>query len=95
MFNLFNSTLPIYKDTAIRVIGCGSRWNKSLMHHKFLIGMNHAMEPIWLSNGSFNLTNGAKNHLENCMIFEDTTIAKVYLDEFVNLYKISAALKFT
>lgn len=86
-------TLPVYKDSAIRVIGCGSGWNKSLMHHKFLVGMDKEGEPLWVSTGSFNMTKSAVNHLENCLVINDSNVARVYLDEFLNLYKISKALK--
>lgn len=85
--------LPIYKDCAIRVIGSGSGYNKSLMHHKFLIGLNKDGEPLWVSNGSFNMTQSATRHLENCMIVKDPDVAQIYLDEFLSLYKISKALK--
>ena len=85
--------MAVYQDTAIRVIGCGSGWNKSLMHHKFLVGMSKEGDPLWVSTGSFNMTKSATNHLENCMVINDPAVAQVYLDEFVNLYKISKALK--
>ena len=87
------STLPVYKESAIRYIGTGSGWNKSLMHHKFLVGMNKEGVPLWCSNGSFNLTMGASKNLENCMIISDTAVAAVFLDEFLRLYKISKPLK--
>ena len=86
-------SLPVYQDAAIRVIGCGSGWNKSLMHHKFLVGMSKEGDPLWVSTGSFNMTKSATNHLENCMVINDPSVAQVYLEEFVNLYKISKALK--
>ena len=85
--------MAVYQDSAIRVIGCGSGWNKSLMHHKFLVGMSKEGDPLWVSTGSFNMTKSATNHLENCMVINDPAVAQVYLDEFVNLYKISKALK--
>lgn len=81
--------LPVYKECAIRMIGSGSGKTKSLMHHKFLVGMDDKGVPLWVSVGSFNLTESATQHLENCMIIRDAEVAKVYLDEFVELYKIS------
>jgi len=94
------ATLPVYRnetssdvDTAIRYIGSGRGYNKSLMHHKFLVGMSETGDPLWVSTGSFNLTNMATNHLENCNIISDPEVAKIYLDEFVNVYKISSPLK--
>lgn len=94
------STLPVYRssendtDTAVRFIGNGARgYNKSLMHHKFLIALDERGNPLCVSTGSFNLTQGATNHLENCNIIEDVEVAKVYLEEFINVYKISSPLK--
>ena len=86
-------SLPIYKETAIRYIGSGRGYSKSLMHHKFLVGMDEEGEPLWVSTGSFNMTQSASRHLENCIIIRDSDVAKVYLQEFVNLYKISIPLK--
>ena len=85
--------LPIYKDTAIRVIGCGRGYSKSLMHHKFMVGMSAQGDPLWVITGSFNFTESATKHLENCLVISDQEVAQVYLDEFVNLYKISKPLK--
>jgi phosphatidylserine/phosphatidylglycerophosphate/cardiolipin synthase-like enzyme len=85
--------LPVYKDCAIRVIGSGSGYNKSLMHHKYLVGMGKDGEALWVSTGSFNMTQAATKHLENCMVIQDPSVAQVYLDEFVDLYKISKPLK--
>ena len=86
-------SLPIYKDTAIRVIGTGRGWSKSLMHHKFMVGMSAQGDPMWVITGSFNFTESATKHLENCLVISDPDVAQVYLDEFVNLYKISKRLK--
>ena len=86
-------TLPVYKDTAIRVIGSGRGYNKSLMHHKFMVGMNREGDALWVVTGSFNFTESATKHLENCLVINDPSVAQVYLDEFVNLYKISKPLK--
>lgn len=94
------ATLPVYTnetstepDTAIRFIGSGRGFNKSLMHHKFLVGLSEQGDPLWVSTGSFNLTNMATNHLENCNIICDPDVAQIYLDEFVNVYKISSPLR--
>ena len=86
-------SLPIYKDTAIRVIGTGRGYSKSLMHHKFMVGMSAQGDPLWLITGSFNFTESATKHLENCLVISDPEVAQIYLDEFVNLYKISKRLK--
>ena len=85
--------LPIYKDTAIRVIGCGRGYSKSLMHHKFMVGMCKDGNPLWVVTGSFNFTESATKHLENCLIISNPEVAKIYLDEFVRLYKVSKPLK--
>ena len=81
-----------YKGGTIRTMGEGRGRYKSLMHHKFLVGLNEAGDALWVSNGSFNMTEGATSHLENCMIISDPLIANVFLDEFVNIFKISRPL---
>lgn len=80
-------------DSPINVIGCGSGYNKSLLHHKFLVGMNKKKEAIWVSNGSFNLTKSAVRHLENCMIIEDKDVATLFKKEFLRLFPLSRPLK--
>ena len=66
---------------------------KSLLHHKFLVGLDENREPIWVSNGSFNLTENAVTNIENVMIFDDPEIATDFFDEFKRIYAISSPLK--
>lgn len=77
----------------IQVIGCGSGYNKSLLHHKFLVGLDESKKPIWVANGSFNFTKSAVNHLENCMIIQNEDVANLFKAEFMRLFPISRPLK--
>lgn len=77
----------------IQTIGCGSGYNKSLLHHKFLVGLDESKKPLWLANGSFNFTKSAVNHLENTMIIENEDVAKLFKAEFMRLFPISRPLK--
>ncbi len=77
----------------IQVIGVGSGYNKSLLHHKFLVGLDEHKKPLWVANGSFNFTKSAVNHLENCMIIENEDVAKLFKAEFMRLFPISRPLK--
>ena len=52
----------------VNYIGAGRGFNRSLMHHKFLVGLDASRQPLWCSTGSFNLTTSAINHLDNMMI---------------------------
>lgn len=84
--------LPL-ASSSINTIGAGRGYNKSLMHHKFLVGLNENKKPIWVSNGSFNLTKSAVNHIENVMIIDDENVAALFRDEFMRLFPISRPLK--
>ena len=77
----------------IRTVGEGKGRFKSLMHHKFLCGLNAAREPIWVMNGSFNVTESAVTNIENVMIFDDPEISTSFFDEFKRIHKISKPLK--
>mgnify|MGYP005654481067 CR=1 FL=1 len=76
---------------AINVIGTVGK-KQSLMHNKFLIGLSETKDPIWVVTGSFNLTESAVYHLENCIIIDDSAVALLYMREFCELYKISRPL---
>jgi phosphatidylserine/phosphatidylglycerophosphate/cardiolipin synthase-like enzyme len=88
-------TLPTLNGakSPIHIIGSGRGYNKSLMHHKFLVGLDKNQLPIWVSNGSFNMTTSAVNHIENCMIIDDDEVAEVFKQEFLRLFPVSKALK--
>lgn len=77
----------------IRTVGDSRGRFKSLMHHKYLCGLNAAREPIWVMNGSFNVTESAVTNIENLMIFDDPEIAQTFFDEFKRVHKISKPLK--
>jgi len=82
-----------FQGGVIRTMGEGRGRFKSLMHHKFLIGLNPAREPIWVVNGSFNVTESAVTNLENIMIFDDPEIAGTFFEEFKRLHRISKRLR--
>lgn len=76
----------------IQVIGSGRGYNKSLMHHKYLVGLDKEGDPVWVSLGSSNMTQSTTSHLESVMIINNKEVAQIYLDEFLRLYKISKSL---
>jgi len=84
---------PCYRGGPIRVVGAGRGKFKSLMHHKFLCGLDADREPLWVMNGSFNMTQSAMTNLENLMVMHDPGIAKAYFEEFGRVAKISTPLK--
>jgi len=81
-----------FQGGVIRTMGEGRGRFKSLMHHKFLIGLNADRTPIWVMNGSFNVTESAVTNLENIMIFDDPEIAQTFFEEFKRLHRISKTL---
>lgn len=82
-----------FQGGVIRTVGEGRGRFKSLMHHKFLIGLSPAREPLWVMNGSFNVTESAVTNIENVMIFDDKEISTTFFEEFKRLHRISKALK--
>lgn len=82
-----------FQGGVIRTMGEGRGRFKSLMHHKFLIGLNSKRIPIWIMNGSFNVTESAVTNIENVMIFDDPEIAATFFEEFKRLHRISKPLK--
>jgi len=85
--------LPKHDDIpTVLVLGTAGR-KASLMHHKFLVGMDKDQKPIWVSTGSFNLTQSATTNLENLMIIESPEVAEVYLKEFQRLYPLARTLR--
>jgi len=82
-----------FQGGVIRTMGEGrGRW-KSLMHHKFLIGLTATREPLWVMNGSFNVTESALTNIENSMMFDDPEIATTFFEEFKRLHRIAKPLK--
>ncbi len=82
-----------FQGGVIRTVGEGRGRFKSLMHHKFLIGLSPAREPLWVMNGSFNVTESAVTNIENSMHFDDPEIAGTFFDEFKRIHRISSPLK--
>jgi len=86
-------TLPKHDGIpTIKLLGCGRGRSASLMHHKFLVGMDRNQKPIWVSTGSFNLTESACTNIENLMIIENTEVATAFLQEFQRLYPLAKTL---
>ncbi len=86
-------TLPKHDGIpTIKLLGCGRGRSASLMHHKFLVGMDKEQKPIWVSTGSFNLTESACTNIENLMIVENTDLATAFLKEFQRLYPLAKTL---
>ena len=83
----------MFSRGVIRAVGEGRGRFKSLMHHKFLIGLSPAREPLWVMNGSFNVTESAVTNIENSMHFDDPEIAGTFFDEFKRIHRISSPLK--
>ena len=82
-----------FQGGVIRTMGEGRGRYKSLMHHKFLIGLDEAREPVWVINGSFNVTESAVTNVENIVIFDDPEIARTFFDEFKRLHRMSKQLR--
>ncbi len=89
----YKAIRPAYPGGVIRVVGEGKGWHKSLMHHKFLVGLNAEGKPIWVTNGSFNFTTSATSNLENLMVMEDEDVAECYFQEFKRVHALSSPLK--
>ena len=89
----YKAIKPAYPGGVIRVVGEGRGWHKSLMHHKFLVGLNAEGKPIWVTNGSFNFTTSATSNLENLMVMEDEDVAECYFQEFRRVHALSTPLK--
>ena len=90
--NAYSDLRPCFQGGAIRIVGEGRGRYKSLMHHKFLCGLDEEKRPLWILNGSFNMTQNALNNLENCMVLNDPRIALAYVDEFKRIHKVSKPL---
>jgi phosphatidylserine/phosphatidylglycerophosphate/cardiolipin synthase-like enzyme len=86
-------TLPKHDGIpTIKLLGCGRGRSASLMHHKFLVGMDNSQNPLWVSTGSFNLTESACTNIENLMIIENKEVATAFLKEFQRLYPLAKTL---
>jgi phosphatidylserine/phosphatidylglycerophosphate/cardiolipin synthase-like enzyme len=86
-------TLPKYNGTSISVMGAGKGYKKSLMHHKFMVGLDARHEPLWVCTGSFNATESAKTNIENMILLANKDIAHEYLKEFHRIKDLAVTLK--
>ena len=80
------------RNIRVKFIGKGRGFKASLMHHKFLVGVRDG-QPEWVAVGSFNITKGACNNLENMMMVKDASLATCYFEEYERLRKVPRNLK--
>lgn len=98
--SLTSGLLQMYSDIsplpghsfAFREYGRGSGPSASLMHHKFLIGLDHNMHPLWCVNGSFNMTTHAVINIENCMCHLHPTTLDKFMKEYYRVFNLSTLL---
>ncbi len=82
-----------FQGGVIRTLGAGRGRYKSLMHHKFLIGLSDERVPIWVINGSFNVTESAVTNWESIMVFDDPEIGQTFFEEFKRLHRVAEPLR--
>lgn len=85
--------LPKYNGTSISVMGAGRGYKKSLMHHKFMVGLDANHNPQWVCTGSFNATESAKTNIENMILLVNKDIAHEYFKEFNRIKELAITLK--
>lgn len=78
---------------AVRCVGVRTGASRSLMHHKFLVGLDAARVPAWVAVGSYNASSQAVNNIESVVFLPCPAIARVYYDEFCVIEKSSKTLK--
>ena len=64
---------------------CPQHGLETLVHHKFLIGMDATHHPRWALNGSLNFTNHACCNHENATFIFDGSVQNLYVDEFLRI----------
>lgn len=78
--------------SAVRCVGLRTGSARSLMHHKFIVGLDAARVPAWLAMGSYNASSQAGNNIESVVLFQCPAIARVYFDEYAAIEKSSKPL---
>ena len=90
---------PTPKEAKLDPVRCAGWAAKgrfgALMHHKFLVRLDRTGKPLAVWTGSFNLTAGAENNIENGMTITDPVIAAAFLEEFTRVWAVSEPLLFT
>ena len=79
----YNMLTPLNSgEAAVRCIGLRSGPSRSLMHHKFFVGLDTERVPSWVVMGSYNASFQASNNLEAICVFRSPAIARVFYDEY-------------
>ena len=80
-----------YMD-GVRCFGIASKYNKPLMHHKFLIFLDKKLNAYGVWTGSYNFTNNANKSLDNGLFITDQKIINGYIEEFEQILFLSEKL---
>lgn len=73
----------------VKTFSRGSGRNKTIIHSKILIGYNKDKIPLWVTNGSWNATENAKNNIENIVIHTNQFFVGAFCHEFECLWEAS------
>lgn len=84
--------LPGIKKTQ-DVLVCGAISHPQNMHHKFIVRLDDTGKAISVWTGSYNPTNNGNESLENAVVIHNEQVADTYLQEFLQVHKISKSLK--
>ena len=79
------------EDVGVDILVCGMISHPQNMHHKFAVRLEKG-KPVALWSGSFNPTTNGSQSIENAMVIHNTTVAKAYCQEFVQVRAISKPL---
>ena len=92
LIKLYSTITPLLRadGSAVRVMG--TKASKSMMHHKFLVGLNETKQPAVVLFGSFNMSELATCNIENIFISSNATLAKAFYDEYVRVHDASKAI---
>jgi hypothetical protein len=61
----------------------------SMLHHKFLVGMNRNGDWVFASFGSFNFTKNASESAEDLTVTTDGNLIRAFFQEWYSLVKFS------
>ena len=79
-------------DVAIRCMGLRTGKSRSLMHHKFLVGLDASLMPTWVTTGSYNASASAYSHLETSMFIPCPKLASEFHQEFLRVFEAARPL---
>ena len=75
--------------SVVKTFSRGSGRNRTMIHSKIIIGYNTDKKAIWVTNGSWNATENAKNNIENIIIYKDPFFIAAFCNEFECLWEVS------